>query len=82
MSVRSLTYFVVQTEPKEFRLVFSFTTFYVFYIFQAKDEPVTSQPGASPSHKSPSESSPLAGATGPPSYDSVFPSKEAKVEAV
>ena len=50
--------------------------------FQAKDEPVTSQPGASPSHKSPSESSPLAGATGPPSYDSVFPSKEAKVEAV
>jgi len=49
---------------------------------EAKDEPVTSQPGASPSHKSPSESSPLAGATGPPSYDSVFPSKEAKVEAV
>ena len=43
--------------------------------FQAKDEPVTTQPGASPSHKSPSESSPLAGATGPPSYDSVFPTE-------
>ena len=36
---------------------------------------MTTQPGASPSHKSPSESSPLAGATGPPSYDSVFPSE-------
>lgn len=55
---------------------------HISFIFQAKDEPVTSQPGASPSHKSPSESSPLAGATGPPSYDSVFPSKEAKAEAV